>query len=85
MTRTGLKLESTASSVEKEAAGPIGKAAKMQEQMFMAAVNECTDFPSFAKRLYPCWVISLTNLAALDELPQHEGNTRCNRASASAS
>ena len=75
--RTGLKLQSTASSAE-ESGGPLSKAAKMQEQMFMAAVGECTDFPSFTKRLYPCWVISLTNLAALDELPQHEGNTRCN-------
>ena len=76
MKRTGLKLETTASSVELSD-GPVGKAAKMQEQMFMAAVAECTDFPSFTKRLYSCWVISLTNLAAYEELPQHEGNTRC--------
>ena len=72
--RTGLKLENTASSAESE---PVGKAAKMQEQMFMSAVAECTDFPSFTKRLYPCWVISLKNLAAFSELPEHEGNTRC--------
>ena len=71
MKRTGLKLESTASSAE--SAGPVGKAAKMQEQMFMSAVAECTDFPSFTKRLYPCWVISLTKLATFDELPHHEG------------
>ena len=69
--RTGLELKTSASSVE-SAAGPVGKAAKMQEQMFMSAVAECTDFPSFTKRLYPCWVISLTNLAAFSELPQHE-------------
>ena len=73
--RTGLKLEAAASGAE--SGGPVGKAAKMQEQMFMNAVSECTSFPSFTKRLYPCWVISLTNLAALDELPQHEGDTRC--------
>ena len=77
MKRTGLKLESTASSAE--SGGPVGKAAKMQEQMFMSAVAECTEFPSFAKRLYPCWVISLTNLIAFDELPYHEGNSRCIR------
>ena len=71
MKRTGLKLESTASSAE--SAGPVGKAAKMQEQMFMSAVAECTDFPSFTKRLHPCWVISLTKLATFDELPHHEG------------
>ena len=73
MKLTGLKLEAAASSAED---GPVGKAAKMQEQMFLTAVGECTDFPSFTKRLYPCWVISLTNLAALDELPHHEGNAR---------
>jgi hypothetical protein len=70
--RTGLTLETSASLVEVEAAGPIGKAAKLQEQMFMAAVDECTDFPSFTKRSYPCWVISLTNLTAFGELPVHE-------------
>ena len=73
MKLTGLKLEAAASSAED---GPVGKAAKMQEQMFLTAVGECTDFPSFTKRLYPCWVISLRNLAALDELPHHEGNAR---------
>ena len=77
MKLTGLKLEAAASSAED---GPVGKAAKMQEQMFLTAVGECTDFPSFTKRLYPCWVISLTNLAALDELPHHEGNARMHRA-----
>ena len=75
MKRSGLKFQSTASSAED---GPVGKAVKMQEELFMAAVAECTDFPSFTKRPYPCWVISLTNLAALDELPHHEGsNSRC--------
>ena len=52
----------------------------MQEQLFMAAVAECTDFPSFTKRLYPCWVISLTNLTTFDELPQHEGKHSIHRA-----
>ena len=69
--RTGLELKTSASSVE-SAAGPVGKAVKMQEQMFTSTVAECTDFPSFAKRLYPCWVISLTKFAAFSELPQHE-------------
>ena len=38
----------------------------------MQAVAECTEFPSFTKRQYPCWVISLTNLTELGELVQHE-------------
>ena len=38
----------------------------------MQAVGEIADFPSFAKRTYPCWVMSLTNLAAFEELPCHE-------------
>ena len=70
MKRTGLKLEIASSSAE--SGGPVGKAAKMQEELFMHAVAECTEFPSFTKRLYPCWVISLTNLAAYGELVQHE-------------
>ena len=70
--RTGLKVETSASAAEIEAAGPVGKAAKMQEQMFLTAIDECTEFPSFTKRLYPCWVISLTNLTAFIELPEHE-------------
>jgi hypothetical protein len=40
--------------------------------MFMEAVATCTEFPSFAIRKYPCWVISLTNLKEFDELPEHE-------------
>ena len=70
--RTGLRLKTTASTIEVEAAGPTGKAAKMQEELFMQAVAECTEFPSFTKRQYPCWVISLTNLTELGELVQHE-------------
>ena len=70
MKRIGLKLETTSSSAE--SGGPVGKAAKMQEELFMQAVAECTEFPSFNKRLYPCWVISLTNLTSFGELPQHE-------------
>ena len=38
----------------------------------MQAVNEITSLPSFAKREYPCWVMSLTKLATFDELPAHE-------------
>ena len=38
----------------------------------MQAVGEIAEFPSFAKRAYPCWVMSLTNLAAFEELPEHE-------------
>ena len=38
----------------------------------MQAVAEITEFPSFTKRNYPCWVISLTNLAQFKELPEHE-------------
>ena len=68
--RTGLKLEISSSAVE--SSEPIGKAAKMQEAIFAQAIAECNDFPSFATRKYPCWVISLTNLKAFDELPQHE-------------
>ena len=68
--RTGLKLEISSSAVE--SSEPIGKAAKMQEAIFAQAIAECNDFPSFATRKYPCWVISLTNLRAFDELPQHE-------------
>ena len=68
--RTGLKLETAPSSAE--SGGPVGKAAKMQEELFMQAVAECTEFPSFTKRLYPCWVISLTNLKTFDELEKHE-------------
>jgi hypothetical protein len=68
--RTGLKLELSSSAVE--SSEPIGKAAKMQEAIFAQAIAECNDFPSFATRKYPCWVISLTNLKAFDELPQHE-------------
>ena len=72
MERMGLKLETSASSTESGEGGSVGKAAKMQEKLFMQAVAECTDFPSFTKRLYPCWVLSLTNLAAFSELPEHE-------------
>ena len=72
MQRIGLKLDVSASAVELD--GPIGKAAKMQEELFMQAVSECDEssFPSFTKRSYPCWVISLTNLTTYDELPEHE-------------
>ena len=38
----------------------------------MQAVSEITEFPSFTKRSYPCWVMSLTNLATFNELPEHE-------------
>lgn len=38
----------------------------------MQAVSEIDQFPPFTKRAYPCWVVSLTNLAAFDELPAHE-------------
>ena len=68
--RSGLELEVAASAVELST--PIGKAAAIQMQMFMEAVKETTDFPSFTSRSYPCWVISLTSLAAYDELPAHE-------------
>jgi hypothetical protein len=78
MKRAGLKLEVTASVTESD--GPVGKAQKMQEDMFVQAVAECAEWPSFTKRHHPCWVISLTNLAALDELPHHEGNARMHRA-----
>ena len=44
----------------------------MQGQMFLQAVKECVEFPSFTKRSHPCWVISLTELRAFDELPIHE-------------
>ena len=71
MKRTGLKLDVSASAVELD--GPVGKAAKMQEQLFLQAVSECDEFPSFTKRSYPCWVMSLTQLRAFNELPQHEG------------
>ena len=53
--------------------GPVGKAVKMQEELFMQAVSECGgNIPSFNKRLYPCWVIPLTALLDYDELPIHE-------------
>ena len=71
MKRTGLKLDVSASAVESD--GPVGKAAKMQEQLFLQAVSECDEFPSFTKRSHPCWVMSLTQLRAFNELPQHEG------------
>ena len=70
MVRSGLKLERSSSAVE--SSGPIGKAAKMQEALFAQAIAECREFPSFTARKYPCWVISLTNLKAFDELPEHE-------------
>ena len=38
----------------------------------MQAVSAITEFPSFSKRAYPCWVMSLTNIATFDELPAHE-------------
>ena len=68
--RTGLKLEISSSTVE--AAGPVGKAAELQQAMFRQALSECEELPSFTKRSYPCWVLSLTNLCELDELPEHE-------------
>jgi hypothetical protein len=70
MARCGLHLEPSASGVESSA--PVGKAAKVQEELFMQTVSQTTKFPSFAARKYPCWVISLTNLMAFDVLPQHE-------------
>ena len=71
MKRAELKLEMTPSTAESD--GPVGNASAIREALIVQAVSECTDFPSFTKRLYPCWVISLLNLSAFDELPQHEG------------
>ena len=68
--RTGLKLDFSASTVED--AGPVSKAAKMQEQLFLQAVKECNHLPSFTKRSHPCWMISVTRLQAFDALPVHE-------------
>ena len=74
MKRTGLTLDISPSGVE--AGGPVGKAAKMQEQLFLSAVSECTELASFTKKVYPCWVISLTNLKEVDEIPEHEVRRR---------
>ena len=72
MNRAGLKLEMTPSTAESD--GPVGNASAIREALIVRAVSECSDFPSFTKRLYPCWVISLSNLiTAFDQLPKHEG------------
>ena len=68
--RTGLKLDRSASTVESD--GPVGKAAKMQEQLFLQAISECHELPAFTKRLYPCWVMPLTTLLGYEELVEHE-------------
>ena len=72
LSRTGLLLETSQSSVEENGSENLSRAAQLQASMFMDAVAECTSFPSFVVRKYPCWVISLTNLKAFDELPEHE-------------
>ena len=70
LSKYGLKLDVSASIVE--SAGPVSKAAKMQEELFLQAVKECNDLPSFTKRSHPCWVMSVTRLQAFDALPIHE-------------
>jgi hypothetical protein len=70
LSRYGLKLDVSASTVE--SAGPVSKAAKMQEELFLQAVKECNELPSFTKRSHPCWMISVTRLQAFDALPVHE-------------
>ena len=76
----GLQFERSASGVESDGS-EVGKAAKMQEALFLQAISECGDFPSFTKRSYPCWVISLTRLRSFEELPEHEVRTSATRRS----
>jgi hypothetical protein len=72
LARTGLLLETSQSTIEATGSEKLSRAAELQKSMFMEAVAECTDFPSFVIRKYPCWVISLTRLQGFDELPEHE-------------
>ena len=74
MQLTGLKIDVSASMVEQsvDSSQPAGRAAKTQQELFMSAAKALTETPSFTRRSYPCWVVSLTHLRDFDEFPQHE-------------